>query len=1364
MSLGGLEREEIGPAVETIAVADGSPIVVPEARLLFGAEFQRQGTDLLLVNDGHATLRIAGFFLQDPPDLVSPEGAVLAGAAAARLAGPIAPAQYAQAGAFTGVGASPIGQVETIEGGATAQRADGSVQTLEVGAKIYQDDVVQTDGGGRVSLTFTDGTIFTLSPGSRMIIDELIYDPAGSSNSGAFNLVQGGFVFIAGQVAKTGGMDVNTPSATMGIRGTTVVVDIQTIDGIVTTEVSLTADPDGGTGRIVLTDLNGNVLANITGTGTKWIVSPIDGESRELPRTAQDDAEDSVLIAEAVAAYQSAMTRVEQGETFVTLDGGAGSGTRGGPPPTTGLGVDSVDEPVEIPPDPLPPEEEQEEEDSFDEGRFDLELDAPSIVVTGLEDPDEEDGIDGVIPPQDAGGTMPSFAIAAPPQNGTATMNADGSFNYVPNPNFNGTDSFTYVVTDAKGMQEFGTVTVQVAPVNDPPETEDVAAATAEDGTVIGAVTGSDIDGDPLTFSLASGAAHGLASVQANGTFSYVPDPDFSGTDSFEVRVSDPSGATAISTVEISVAPVNDRPVIAEGGAEGTAVEDSAPVATGLLVATDADTGATLTWSGSAAGAWGDFALSADGAWTYTLTEAAQSLAEGETVTETFAVTVTDDQGAAARHEVTLTVTGRNDGPVVTSSAEDAAGKVTEGDEVTGATGRVAATDADSGAVLSWTGSAAGLYGAFVIAADGAWSYELDNVAAEKLGAGETATESFTATVTDDLGATAVQIVTITVEGTNDLPNLPSNTVFETAPGAPVGATLTASDIDSPEPLVFSLDAAAANGTVALAPDGSFTYTPAAGFLGVDRFEYTVTDADGGASTATVTVEVEDAGDGADGVTLEILTEAGEGTPAGAVAIEVETAETSAINLVIAMDRSGSIGRGGWADQTDAVADALQQLAARFEGAATTVEVQIVSYANDVTVLGPRDLLDPTLPDAVRNLEYSGGNTNWSGALGAAKEFFDGQPVAETNYLFFVTDGNPTSGDWPLALAALTDSATNGYTVTIEAFGIGENVDYDSLAQIEPNPTALDTPADLNQALQDTPVFNPELISFELTLEADGVDHGVIADETSPAFIRDGLDYDIAFADIAGLDALIGLENRFGARVFFDLDGDPDTAEIELFTSELITAAETATLLAGSAGNDLLLGSQEDDTLDGGDGRDLLAGLGGNDLIEGGAGADTLLGGDGDDRLALGDLPSAGERVDGGAGRDVLALEQGNAVPINLVQTLDLAGIEAIDLRNAAANTVSMTLSDILSFSDMADTDLETLLDAVLPESLTIYGEAGDAFHLADGEDGGFVDTGTTVPDGQGGTLAIYQYVEGGSVLATLAVSEDVTVDVQPSA
>lgn len=136
-----------------------------------------------------------------------------------------------------GIETSPIGKVVTATGSVTIEHANAVVVQANVpagsgagptaiGDPVYKGDVVQTGADGKVGITFTDGTAFNLSSNARMELNEFVYDPNGKSNSTLISLSKGTFTFIAGKVAKTGDMKIDTPVATMGIRGTTPHVEI----------------------------------------------------------------------------------------------------------------------------------------------------------------------------------------------------------------------------------------------------------------------------------------------------------------------------------------------------------------------------------------------------------------------------------------------------------------------------------------------------------------------------------------------------------------------------------------------------------------------------------------------------------------------------------------------------------------------------------------------------------------------------------------------------------------------------------------------------------------------------------------------------------------------------------------------------------------------------------------------------------------------------------------------------------------------------------------------------------------------------------------------------------------------------------
>jgi hypothetical protein len=135
-----------------------------------------------------------------------------------------------------GLEVSPIGKVITATGTAHIEHPAGILvqanlptsgnAPTKAGDLVYRGDVVQTGVDGALSITFADGTSFNVSNNARMEVNEFVYDPNGHSNSTLLSLTKGTFTFIAGNVAHTGDMKVDTPVGTMGIRGTAPRVEI----------------------------------------------------------------------------------------------------------------------------------------------------------------------------------------------------------------------------------------------------------------------------------------------------------------------------------------------------------------------------------------------------------------------------------------------------------------------------------------------------------------------------------------------------------------------------------------------------------------------------------------------------------------------------------------------------------------------------------------------------------------------------------------------------------------------------------------------------------------------------------------------------------------------------------------------------------------------------------------------------------------------------------------------------------------------------------------------------------------------------------------------------------------------------------
>lgn len=125
---------------------------------------------------------------------------------------------------------SPIGKVLSVEGSATIEhkaavvvqvRALNATANVKVDDLLYRGDIVQTGADGKLGLVFADGTALNVLNNARMELNEFVYNPNGTLGSSVFGLVKGTFTFVGGKMAKTGRLRVDTPTATLGIRGTT---------------------------------------------------------------------------------------------------------------------------------------------------------------------------------------------------------------------------------------------------------------------------------------------------------------------------------------------------------------------------------------------------------------------------------------------------------------------------------------------------------------------------------------------------------------------------------------------------------------------------------------------------------------------------------------------------------------------------------------------------------------------------------------------------------------------------------------------------------------------------------------------------------------------------------------------------------------------------------------------------------------------------------------------------------------------------------------------------------------------------------------------------------------------------------------
>ncbi|WP_159691600.1 retention module-containing protein, partial [Cognatazoarcus halotolerans] len=450
--------------------------------------------------------------------------------------------------------------------------------------------------------------------------------------------------------------------------------------------------------------------------------------------------------------------------------------------------------------------------------------------------------------PSGDGGNV--WALASGPANGNVTVNADGTFSYTPDANYNGPDSFTYTITDADGDVSTATAMINVAPVNDVPVATDDTLAAVEDTPLTGSLAANDTpsgDGGNV-WALASGPANGSVTVNADGTFSYTPNANYNGPDSFTYTITDADGDVSTATATINVAPTSDAPIAQDDVA--TTAEDT-PVIIDVLGNDSDPDGDTLTITevgGQPISVGnpvtipeGSVALNPDGTLTFTPSPNFNGPVS-------FDYTVTDGTTPVTA-TVDVTVTAVNDVPV---AADDVLAAV----EDTPLTGSLATNDTPSGDGGNvWALASGPANGSVTVNADGTFSYTPD--------ANYNGPDSFTYTITDADGDVSTATATINVAPTSDAP-IAQDDVATTAEDTPViidvlgndsdpdGDTLTITEIGG-QPISVGNPVTIPEGSVALNPDGTLTFTPNPNFNGPVSFDYTVTD---GTTPVTATVDV----------------------------------------------------------------------------------------------------------------------------------------------------------------------------------------------------------------------------------------------------------------------------------------------------------------------------------------------------------------------------------------------------------------------------------------------------------------------------------------------------------------------------
>jgi Ca2+-binding RTX toxin-like protein len=398
---------------------------------------------------------------------------------------------------------------------------------------------------------------------------------------------------------------------------------------------------------------------------------------------------------------------------------------------------------------------------------------------------------------------------------------AAAAFRYTPNANFFGSDSFTFRARDGLLPSGIGTVSVDVAPVNDAPVPQPFFGSTNEDVPLAGQLVATDVDSDTLTFNLAFGPFQGSLDLQPGGSFVYTPGANFFGEDAFAFTVSDGIVESDVVFAVITVAPVNDAPV-ANDNLYQPVPEDKVftiPLASLGVLANDIDVdGDPLTAILVSSTSHGILTFF-NGNGTFSYTPGANFFGA-----DSFTYQARDASGALSNvATVFLNVQNVNDAPVAGNAAFST-------DEDVALEALLPATDID-GDALTFENLGGPSHGTLELLGAAAFRYTPN--------ANFFGSDSFTFRASDGLLPSGIGTVSVDVAPVNDAPGLGTVGDREVDEGSTLSFTATATDVDVPaNPHTFSLGAGAPEGA-AVTADGFFAWTPSES-QGPDSYAITI--------------------------------------------------------------------------------------------------------------------------------------------------------------------------------------------------------------------------------------------------------------------------------------------------------------------------------------------------------------------------------------------------------------------------------------------------------------------------------------------------------------------------------------------
>ena len=420
-------------------------------------------------------------------------------------------------------------------------------------------------------------------------------------------------------------------------------------------------------------------------------------------------------------------------------------------------------------------------------------------------------------------------------QHGTVSINSDNTINYMPDPDYNGVDDFTYTVEDAHGSSKVAMVDITVNPVHDEPSAipDAIIVENVENGTeVVLKPLNNDINPDqkPLQIIDIGQPSHGTIQLNPDQTLTYMPKVDFQGTDHFTYTIDyqntrrgnlEEKTTEVVTTVQTFTVVVNPEEGLIVGEDDSIRTEEDLSV-TSAVLKNDQNNGSESGVSVlGVSGGEGLVMINEDN----TISYSPAANANGH---DSFSYIVGDGKLGADTVVVSATINAVNDAPHAVRDMEST-------EEDTPVTINVLSNDNDlDGDSISLKSVTQGSHGNVTINPDQTLSYTPK--------ANFNGTDTFAYTIQDMITATDVAVVTISVSEVDDAPDAGTDLVM-TEQGTPIKIQLLENDIDvEGNPLTITTITLANKGSVIVHNDGYVTYIPNPDYIGVDTFTYTVTD------------------------------------------------------------------------------------------------------------------------------------------------------------------------------------------------------------------------------------------------------------------------------------------------------------------------------------------------------------------------------------------------------------------------------------------------------------------------------------------------------------------------------------------